>query len=101
MDTTTEPADSAAAAPSGARGGSRRNSGRAARVAAAVAVLTGALAPAATQGTPSSADAVPVIVRELPGAGELPERAVAAFGGAVERQLGLIGGFSASLPATG
>ena len=40
-----------------------------------------------------------VIVRELDGAGNAPERAVSAFGGSVGRQLGIIGGFTADVPS--
>jgi hypothetical protein len=42
---------------------------------------------------------VSVIVRELPGAGSVPERAVEAFGGEVERYIPIIGGFVAEVPA--
>jgi serine protease AprX len=40
-----------------------------------------------------------VIVRELPNAGNGPERTVVRLGGRVERQLKIINGFSAKLPA--
>jgi serine protease AprX len=50
--------------------------------------------PSATHGSPS----ISVIVRELPGAGEAPERAVAELGGSVERHIGVIDGFVAQLP---
>jgi len=42
---------------------------------------------------------VSVIVRELPGAGSVPEHAVEAFGGDVERYIPIIGGFVAEVPA--
>ena len=41
---------------------------------------------------------VDVIVRELPGWGDEPERAVESLGGRVGRQIGIIDGFSAQLP---
>ncbi|RZU31033.1 serine protease AprX [Blastococcus saxobsidens] len=47
----------------------------------------------------ASAPPVSVIVQELSGAGNAPERAVVALGGTVEEPLGLIGGFTATLPA--
>jgi serine protease AprX len=47
----------------------------------------------------SSDQPVSVIVRELPGAGSGPERAVEAFGGDVERYIPIIGGFVAEVPA--
>ena len=69
-------------------------------VAAATAVIAAIAAPAtAAAATEGSAAPVSVVVRELPGTGAGPERAVAAFGGSVVRQLGIIGGFSAELPA--
>lgn len=43
--------------------------------------------------------AVSVIVRERPGAGDAPERALAAVGGSKDRPLTLIDGYSATLPA--
>jgi hypothetical protein len=69
-------------------------------VAAAAAVIAAIAAPAtAMAATEGSGASVPVVVREVPGAGAGPERAVAAFGGTVVRQLGIIGGFSAEVPA--
>jgi hypothetical protein len=41
---------------------------------------------------------VDVIVREQPGAGNIPERAIEAAGGSVERRLSIIDGFSATVP---
>ncbi len=41
-----------------------------------------------------------VIVRELPGAGDAPEKRLAELGGRVDRPLGLIDGFTADLPAS-
>jgi serine protease AprX len=76
---------------------------RAMTVAAATLVVAGLAGPtaasAATTTTASSADKVSVIVRELDGAGNAPERAVSAFGGSVGRQLGIMGGFTASVPS--
>jgi serine protease AprX len=69
-------------------------------VAAAAAVIAALAAPAtATAATEGSGAQFPVVVREAPGAGAGPERAVAAFGGTVVRQLGIIDGFSAEVPA--
>ena len=69
--------------------------------AAAAAALAGLfaiviLAPAssASEGRP-----VDVIVREAPNAGNLPEELVGDGGGTVGRQLGIIGGFAATVPA--
>jgi serine protease AprX len=56
-------------------------------------------ASAATTTAASSADQVSVIVRELDGAGNAPERAVSAFGGSVGRQLAILGGFTAEVPS--
>src|SRR6266498_3572922 len=53
----------------------------------------------ANRGSLSSDRSVSVIVRELPGAGSLPEHAVEAFGGDVERYIPIIGGFVAEVPA--
>ncbi len=73
--------------------------------AATVAVVTSALAAGfggqvlAAVPAASSAEQVPVIVRELPGAGTGPERAVTALGGTVGREIGLIDAFTARVPA--
>jgi serine protease AprX len=76
---------------------------RAMTVAAATLVVAGLAGPtaasAATTTAASSADQVSVIVRELDGAGNGPERAVTAFGGSVGRQLDILGGFTAQVPA--
>jgi serine protease AprX len=73
-----------------------------ATVAAATLVVAGlAGTGTASAATPqaSSAAQVSVIVRELAGAGNGPERAVSAVGGSVTRQLDVIGGFSAKVPS--
>jgi subtilisin family serine protease len=65
-------------------------------------LATGLLAPANAEAVPSapaSSPTVPVIVRELPGAGDRPERAVAEAGGRLLRPLQIIGGFLADVPA--
>jgi serine protease AprX len=76
---------------------------RAMTVAATTLVVAGLAGPtaasAATTTTASSAHPVSVIVRELDGAGNAPERAVSAFGGSVGRQLDVLGGFTASVPS--
>jgi serine protease AprX len=64
-----------------------------------VAGLAGTGTASAATPTASSAAQVSVIVRELAGAGNGPERAVAAVGGSVTRQLDVIGGFSAKVPS--
>src|SRR3954468_21308967 len=84
-------------------GGLPFNARRAMTVAAAALVVGGLAGPtaasAATTTTSSSADTVSVIVRELQGAGNAPERAVSAFGGSVGRQLDILTGFTATVPA--
>ncbi len=65
-------------------------------------LLVLALLAATLPGTraPSSLGrSVSVIIRELPGAGSVPEQAVEAFGGDVERFMPIIGGFVAEVPA--
>src|SRR6476620_2672283 len=73
-----------------------------ATVATAALIIAGlagpATASAATTSSSSSAPEVSVIVRELAGAGNGPEKAVSAFGGSVGRQLDVIDGFSAKVP---
>src|SRR5919202_4627968 len=70
-----------------------------ATVTLATAIGVGMAGPAvAAQPAPGSAAPVDVIVRELPGAGDQAERAVAAFGGTVGRHLGIIDAFTASVP---
>jgi serine protease AprX len=84
-------------------GGVPFNARRAMTVAAATLVVAGLAGPtaasAATTTTASSSDKVSVIVREFDGAGNAPERAVSAFGGRVDRQLDVIGGFTAHVPS--
>src|SRR3954452_15718440 len=76
---------------------------RALTVAAATLVVAGLAGPtaasAATTTQASTADKVSVIVRESEGADNGPERAVSAFGGSVGRQLDIMGGFTAQVPA--
>ncbi len=67
-------------------------------VVAAVLVATllgGSQAPAAAE-VPGGL--VPVIVRQAPGAGAVPEALVERAGGTVGRQLGIIDGFAAEVP---
>ena len=78
---------------------------RRAAVVALVAVsvpLLGLPAATAAESRERPATQVPsvsVIVREAPAAGDAPEDAVRAAGGSVDRRLGLIRGFSATVPA--
>jgi serine protease AprX len=70
-------------------------------VATAAALAVGMSGPVAMASTAGAAESglLSVIVRELPGAGSAPEQAVSAVGGIVEEPLGIIDGFSATLPA--
>ncbi|MDK3258924.1 S8 family serine peptidase [Blastococcus capsensis] len=69
-------------------------------VATAAALAVGMAGPGVAQASAgASAAPVSVIVQEFPGAGNAPERAVAALGGTVEEPLGIINGFSATVPA--
>jgi serine protease AprX len=69
-------------------------------IATATALAVGVAGTAAAQASPGvPAEQVPVIVRELAGAGDAPERAVAALGGTVAEPLGIIDGFTATVPA--
>jgi serine protease AprX len=72
---------------------------RAMTVGLATLVAAGVTGPATAQAAEaSSAEQVSVIVRELPGAGNAPERAVAGYGGEVGRALDIINGFTAEVP---
>jgi serine protease AprX len=85
---------------SGARDGLSAKARAAVTVAVAAAVTVGVAGPAAAQvPRPSSSAPVQVIVRETPDAGSLPERVAARLGGSVVRELPIIHGFSAELPA--
>lgn len=79
----------------------RRRMGWGAVVAAvalfAVLLLT---VPPAPAGAGPADGRVPVIVREAPGAGGEAEALVQRLGGTVGRQLGIIGGFAAAVPAS-
>jgi serine protease AprX len=69
-------------------------------IASTAAVAMGAAAPVAAQASTDAAiEPVSVIVREVAGAGQGPERAVSTLGGTVEEPLGIIDGFSATVPA--
>src|SRR4051794_32158771 len=81
-------------------GGQPNVATRALTVAAASVMTFGFVGPVAAQAaTTSSAADVSVIVRELPGSGNGPEHAVEALRGTVGEHLGLIDGFSATVPA--
>ncbi len=75
--------------------------------ATALAAVTALLAAPVAVARPVAAPALPavdvspvsVIVRETVTAGRAPEAAVRAFGGTIDRRLGLIQGFSATVPA--
>src|SRR3712207_818983 len=73
---------------------------RAMTVAVATLVAAGLFGPATASAASlsSSADQVSVIVREAAGSGNAPERAVAAYGGSITRELGIIGGGSPHRP---
>jgi serine protease AprX len=66
---------------------------------ALLAALATGVVPAASASVPD-AGLVMVIVREHAGVGQGPEQQVAALGGAVTRQLRIIDGFAARLPAS-
>ncbi len=72
------------------------------RLIAVVAVLlTLSITGSATGVGAAAASAdrlISVIVREMPGAGSEPERAVLRAGGTIGRQIGIINGFSAVMP---
>ena len=72
---------------------------RAMTVGVATLVAAGFAGPASAASTASAAEDVSVIVRELAQAGNGPEQAVSAFGGTVERQLDILGGFTATVPS--
>jgi serine protease AprX len=82
-------------------GGVPMHARRAMTVAVATLVVAGLTGPATASAAAltSSADQVSVIVRELAGSGNAPEQAVSAFGGSVGRQLEILGGFTAEIPA--
>jgi serine protease AprX len=78
-----------------------RDARRVTTLVSAAVLAVGLAGPVAAQAsTATTAAPVPVIVRELPGAGDAPEQAVTAIGGTVERPLGIIDGFSATVPAS-
>jgi subtilisin family serine protease len=87
--------------------GHARVAGRGRRLARLLTLLTVAwllvaatpAATPATVGQPAGGAPVAVIVRALPGTGQAAERLVERLGGLVERQLPIIGGFSAMVPA--
>ena len=74
--------------------------GRRAIGAAIAAILaTTSLAALRTETTGLRGNPVSATVREMPRAGDRPERGVEALGGDVGRTLGIIDGFVASLPS--
>ncbi len=64
-----------------------------------LAVLATVLPVAATSAAGGVQSMINVIVREGAGAGATPERAIENLGGTVGRQIGLINGFTATVPA--
>ena len=88
----------AAPGPTFAIAASASSARRVAALAFVVAVITAlGLTPGTSRSTVGGT--VSVIVRELPGAGSGPERAVQELGGTVGREISIIGGFVADLPA--
>lgn len=78
---------------------SEGNKGRAAAMALAALLVVSLAGPTQMQQAAEATERfVSVIVRELPGAGNAPERAVRAVGGEVQLRLGIIEGFSARVP---
>jgi subtilisin family serine protease len=76
-------------------GDEKKGTALTALVALAIALVSlPAFSPAAGEGSPM----VSIIVRELPGAGDAPERAVEDLGGSVGSHIGIIDGFVAELP---
>jgi hypothetical protein len=80
-------------------GGRRPRNGRK-WLAAAVAVLAAALAPATAQATPDHASLTRALVVPAAGHGADARRLVAHLGGHAGRRIGLVGGFSARVPAS-
>ena len=72
---------------------------RAMTVGVATLVAAGVAGPASAATTASAAEDVSVIVREVAGAGNAAEQAVARFGGTVGKQLDILGGFTAKVPS--
>src|SRR5918998_1358301 len=72
---------------------------RAMTVGVATLVAAGVAGPASAATTASAAEDGSVIVREVAGAGDAAEQAVARFGGTVGKQLDILGGFTAKVPA--
>lgn len=79
--------------------GTRWNSSLA-RLVAGLAALATAAALATTPARAEPEGRVSVIVRELPAAGDLPERTVEGLGGTVGPHIGLIDGFVAEVDAS-
>jgi subtilisin family serine protease len=72
--------------------------GRLLKVLLGLAIVLVGTAPASAADGPSAGRTTSVIVRELPGAGDAPERAVARMGGHVGDHIGIIDGFVAEVP---
>src|SRR4051794_17701704 len=83
-------------------GGARSRLHRAAAAAlgaALLAPLAGGLAPPGTATHASASDMVSVIVQRAAGVSGAAERAITNAGGTVGRQIGIIDGFTAKVPA--
>ena len=83
--------------------GSSPGASRSLRLGLALVVLAAlvlTMVPGANASTELESGSVAVVVRERAGAGPGPERQVAALGGRVTRQLRIIDGFAATLPAS-
>jgi serine protease AprX len=68
-------------------------------MAAVVLCATVLLTVPGTPATAAGGPQVQVVVREVAGAGNAPEALVERLGGTVGRQLRIIGGFAATVPA--
>ena len=72
---------------------------RRALVAALLLIMATAMLAQAPRAWTAPSGAIPVIVRELPGARAAAEQAVTAAGGTIGRRLDIINGFAAEIPA--
>ena len=80
-------------------GGTRPNRAAGALLAFALLLSLPAARGAAETASRTAVDRITVIVQELPGTTDGPEREVDRLGGTVQRQVGIIDGFIAEVPA--